>query len=73
MDLFEEHIFPLHQVQNIDIEYILFTLIDLPSYPMPVEVTKQMVGVLRRGSVTVPFSDVVREQRFVNVAFRFLV
>lgn len=73
MNFFEEHILPLHQVQNIDIEYILFTLIDLPSYPMPIEVTEQMVGVLRRRSVTVPFSDIVREQCFVNVAFRSLV
>ena len=73
MNFFEEHILPLHQVQNIDVEYILFPLIDLPSYPMPIEVTKKMVGVLRRCSVTVPFSNIVREQRLVNVAFRSLV
>lgn len=73
MDFFEENILPLNQVKNIDIEYIFFTLVDLSSDPMPIEVTKQMVGILRGRSVTVPFSDIVREQCFVNVALGSLV
>ena len=73
MNFFEENILPLDQVQNIDIEYIFFTLVDLSSDPMPIEVTKQMVGILRGRSVTVPFSDIVREQCFVNVSLGSLV
>ena len=73
MNFFEENILPLDQMQNIDIEYVFFPLVDLSSDPMPIEVTKQMVGVLRGRSVTVPFSDIVREQCFVNVALGFLV
>ena len=73
MNFFEENILPLDQMQNVDIEYIFFTLVDLSSDPMPIEVTKQMVGIFRGRSVTVPFSDIVREQCFVNVSLGSLV
>ena len=73
MDLCEEDFPPLDQVQCIHIIDILFAFIDFPPYPMTVQVTEQMIYVLRGCGIAVPFSDIVGKQCFIDVALRVLV
>jgi hypothetical protein len=61
----EEFFLPAHQMQSVDVEDVLLPLIHLALDPMSVEVSEEMVDVLRSGSVSIPLSDVEAEKCFI--------
>lgn len=57
-------------MQSVNIVDILLPLINLALDPMTVEVSEEMVDVLRRRGVSVPFTDVEGQKGFVGVRSR---
>lgn len=56
-------------MESVNIVDILLAFVNLTLNPMSVEVSEQMVDVLRRRGVSVPFADVEGKKGFVGVRF----
>ena len=54
-------------MQGVDIVDILLAFVHLPLYPVPVEISEQMMIVCPCCSIAVPLFDVLGEQGFVGV------
>lgn len=60
-------------MQRIDIVDILLPFIHFPLHPMSIKIAEKMVDVLRRGGVSVPFSNVEAQQSLVGVRLGFVI
>jgi hypothetical protein len=57
-------------MKSIDIVNVLLAFVHFSLDPMSVEVSKQMVDIFCRGSVSIPFFNVEGQQGFVDMIAR---
>jgi hypothetical protein len=57
-------------MQGVNVVDVLLTLVHLTLDPMSIEVTEQVIVVLRSGSISLPFSNIVLKELFPRILLR---
>ena len=64
---------PAYQMEGVDVVDILLPLVHLSLDPMSIQIAEEMVDVLGRSRVSIPFSDVEGQQGLIRVGLRLIV